>query len=347
MIGGEFEVNSISNKIVNCQIKLTKGSVGTWTTNGRSALYLILQHFKDQGGEHIHLPSFLCHSILQPVLSLELDYSFYPVCLDFTCQPEPTSNSAVLLIHNFGFINDAVYALRSSSGEKYKLIEDATHVFLNDDYFNGIVDQQVFFSTRKHGPTVLGGWCNLNLELNEPCKEIELNAWKSLTARLIKKHYMIDGKREPSQQTEDIYLKLFKDSEELLDSAVHPAKLPQIIPTIIDNIQWDIVSQRRRSNWKVLHELIGERVETVFQNLPDGVVPLGYVVRLKNRDRVKEKLATKRIFAPIHWRLPDEVDRKKFPDSAKLSDTILTLPIDQRYGQNEMRYIADSLNKVL
>ena len=96
-----------------------------------------------------------------------------------------------------------------------------------------------------------------------------------------------------------------------------------------------------------MHELIGNRVESLFDHLPDGSVPLGYVIRLKNRDTVKEKLAANRIFAPIHWSLPQEVDRKRFPDSKMLADSLLTLPIDQRYGPDEMNYIADTLKKMV
>ena len=186
LIGGEFEFKSFPNIPNNGLNKLTNGKPGTWTTNGRCALYLILQHFKQQGGEHVHLPAFLCQSILQPVLALELDYSFYPVQADLTALPDPPPNSAVLLIHYFGFINNAMDLLRHNSGQDYHLIEDASHVFLNEGYFNEFENQYVFFSTRKHGPTAFGGWCNLEVDLDDPDKDIEVWVWKSLAARLLR-----------------------------------------------------------------------------------------------------------------------------------------------------------------
>ena len=145
MIGGEFEFNSFPNIPNDGLNKLTNNKTGTWTTNGRCALYLILKHFKQKGGNHVHLPAFLCQSILQPILALELDYSFYPVQADLTTLPDPPSNSAVLLIHYFGFINNAAAGLRTDSGHDYLLIEDACHVFLNDSYFNEAENQFVFF----------------------------------------------------------------------------------------------------------------------------------------------------------------------------------------------------------
>ena len=347
LIGGEFEFNSFSNIPNNGLNKLTKNKTGSWTTNGRSALYLILQYFKQQGGKHVHLPAFLCQSILQPVLALELDYSFYPVQADLTALPDPPSNCAVLLIHYFGFINNTADELRMDSGHDYLLIEDACHVFLNDEYFNESENQLLFFSTRKHSPTVLGGWCNLELDLDEPDKDIEVCTWKSLAARLMKGNYLSDKDSDVDPTMEDYYLKLFREVEDSFNSGIQPTRLPQLILNLIDSLSWNTISRKRRDNWQILHELLGNKVEHLFDYLPDGAVPLGHVIRLKNRDRVKEKLAEHRIYAPVHWPLPEEVDKKKFPDSKVLSDSLLTLPIDQRYGPDDMNYIANTLKRIL
>jgi len=347
MIGGEFELNSLPNIPNNGLNKLTKGKLGTWTTNGRSALHLILQKLKSQGINHIHLPAFLCQSILQPVIALDLEYSFYPVTPDLEALPDPPHNSAVLLIHYFGFINNAAAALRKNSGKNYQLIEDGSHVLLNEIFFHESEKQYYFFSTRKHGPTALGGWCNLDLDLDDPEKDIEVYTWKSLAAKILKGMYLSKKDGEIDLATENFYLELFRESEELLDSEIHPTKPPQIIVNIINNIHWDDVSRKRRTNWQTLHELIGDKVESFSDHLPNEVVPLGYVIRLKNRDPVKEKLAGHRIYAPIHWPMPEEVDIKKFPDSKMMTDSLLTLPIDQRYGPDDMIYIADALKDAL
>ena len=291
MIGGEFEFNSFPNIPNDGLNKLTNNKTGTWTTNGRCALYLILKHFKQKGGNHVHLPAFLCQSILQPILALELDYSFYPVQADLTTLPDPPSNSAVLLIHYFGLNNSSTVELRAGSGHDYLLIEDACHVFLNDSYFNEAENQFVFFSTRKHGPTALGGWCNLDVDLDDPGKDIEVCTWKSLAARFMKGMYISENDGEINPATEELYLELFRESEELLDSKIQPTKPPQIILNIINNIRWDDVARRRRTNWQTLHELIGNKVEHLFDHLPDGTVPLDYVSCLKDRDTIKKKLA--------------------------------------------------------
>ncbi len=347
IIGGEFEFNSFSKVPNYSKDKLTKKHKGTWTTNWRSALYLILKHFKEKGVKHVHLPAYLCQSIIQPILELKLDYSFYPIQADLTALPDPPRNAVVLLIHYFGFINNSTSKLRMDSGQNFFLIEDACHVFLNDDYLNESKNQSLFFSTRKHNPTVLGGWCNLELDLDDPSKDIEVDALKSLAARVMKGMYLSDNEYEVNSTIEDYYLEKFEEVEDKFNSAIQPNRLPQFILNLIDNLYWDAISKKRRENWKTLHELIGNKIELLFDCLQDGSVPLGYMIRLENRDRVKEKLATKRIFAPIHWSLPDEIFVKRFPDSKRLADSLLTLPIDQRYGPDEMNYIADTLKKII
>ena len=69
-----------------------------------------------RGVTRVHLPAFLCRSILEPVQALGLEYNFYPVDVAFVGQPDPKKNDAVLLVHYFGRINPAAHSLRSGSG---------------------------------------------------------------------------------------------------------------------------------------------------------------------------------------------------------------------------------------
>ena len=163
----------------------------------------------------------------------------------------------------------------------------------------------------------------------------------------MKGNYLSDKDSDVDPTMEDYYLKLFREVEDSFNSGIQPTRLPQLILNLIDSLSWNTISRKRRDNWQILHELLGNKVEHLFDYLPDGAVPLGHVIRLKNRDRVKEKLAEHRIYAPVHWPLPEEVDKKKFPDSKVLSDSLLTLPIDQRYGPDDMNYIANTLKRIL
>ena len=343
-IGGEFEINSFPKASIKKSEKLNKYRSGVWTTNGRSALYLIIKKLADKNINHIHLPAFICDSIIQAVKKCQIDYSFYPINKNMSAIPDPPSNSAVLLIHYFGVINPTTKSLKDEFSNN--LIEDASHVFLNENFLINNENQSVFFSARKFAPTVLGGWCNAHVELSHPDIDLEISLWKSLFARLLKGIYLGELDDKIIQSIENNYLNLFAESEQVHDAKIDPCYLPNIIINQIENIKWNSIAVKRRKNWNMLNELIGEKFDIMINHLPDGTVPIGYMIFFKDRDKIKEKLAKNRIFAPVHWPLPNEINKSDFPDSVHLSNSILTLPIDQRYGLDEMNYIAETIKKV-
>jgi len=61
---------------------------------------------------------------------------------------------------------------------------------------------------------------------------------------------------------------------------------------------------------------------------------------------VKRMLIKNQIYPPIHWRLPTELDRQDFPVPWRVSNNILTLPIDQRYDVRDMDFLADTLREI-
>jgi hypothetical protein len=69
----------------------------------------------------------------------------------------------------------------------------------------------------------------------------------------------------------------------------------------------------------------------IFRKLPKGIVPLGFPVRVADREKVRAKLFAHGIFPPVHWPIKGTVPRT-FTASHRLAGEIMTLPCDQRYG---------------
>jgi dTDP-4-amino-4,6-dideoxygalactose transaminase len=109
-------------------------------------------------------------------------------------------------------------------------------------------------------------------------------------------------------------------------------------------IDYELVSGRRRSNYEVLADRL--RALALYPELPAGVVPLGFPIRLARRDRVRQSLFERQIFAPTHWPI-DGVVPTVFAASHDLAASILTLPCDQRYGSGDMERIADAVEAAL
>jgi hypothetical protein len=64
------------------------------------------------------------------------------------------------------------------------------------------------------------------------------------------------------------------------------------------------------------------------------------VVRTAERETLQEMLARRGIFCPILWPRPPQL-----PPDAPWHDDVLAVPIDQRYGPQEMEYIAETMNE--
>lgn len=97
------------------------------------------------------------------------------------------------------------------------------------------------------------------------------------------------------------------------------------------------IEHRRRENYGRLAATLGDFC--LFPHLPADACPLGFPVRLKNRDRVRSLLFESQIYAPLHWAL-DGVVPGHFTASHRLSAEIMTLPCDQRYGKADMDWLA-------
>ena len=102
------------------------------------------------------------------------------------------------------------------------------------------------------------------------------------------------------------------------------------------------ISQRRRDNYAVLQQQLADLA--IFPELPDAVVPLGFPIRIANRDAVRRALFDEAVYPPVHWPVPASVP-DRFGDSRRLAADIMTLPCDQRYGAEDMHRLADCIKK--
>ena len=78
-----------------------------------------------------------------------------------------------------------------------------------------------------------------------------------------------------------------------------------------------------------------------------GEVPLAFpvVVKRKLRNQLKAFLAEYNIFCPIHWDLNQKYLNELSKDDYCLSQSILSIPIDQRVSANTLDYIIKTLNQ--
>ena len=317
---------------------------GTWTASGRAALSLILKSLREDGVRHVHLPALLCESMLSPAVALGMERSFYPVDRDIVARPDPPPGAAVVLVHYFGWPNPAAQELRAHGA---LVIQDLSHAALSP-WTQALAARTLrFMSVRKLGPAPLGGWCSVLADPGAPSASTTAMMWRSLAARLIKADYLRQRGAPVDPLVEAFYLEAFEALEGYLDGDPDVLAAPPELTDLLAGIDWDAAARRRHDNWSHLHEALAGKVEPLMSHLPHDVVPLGYLIRLApgERDKVRRALAARRVFCPVHWPLPEEVDEARFPEAHQLSRTLLTIPVDQRYDRRDMEALAELVGR--
>lgn len=110
---------------------------------------------------------------------------------------------------------------------------------------------------------------------------------------------------------------------------------------LLADIDYDACRFARTGNYKTLSGLLGGRngLKTVQ---PDG--PYMYPFLAENGSGIRESLAERKIYIPTLW--PNVISDGN-PLERELARNILPLPCDQRYGSEDMKYLADSLLELI
>jgi dTDP-4-amino-4,6-dideoxygalactose transaminase len=128
---------------------------------------------------------------------------------------------------------------------------------------------------------------------------------------------------------------LFRKTE--LAAVAEPHRMSELSTLLLQTIDYGKIRRRRRENYEYLAREL--KVFAILPDLPSGVVPLGFPVRLRDRDGIRGELFASAIYPPIHWLL-DGVVPVEFKASHQLASQILTLPCDQRYDESDLNQMV-------
>lgn len=314
--------------------RAARGAVGVeWLANGRSALWRILEARRPA---RLWLPSYLCDTLLESARVCPTEVRFYPVNADLATDgrqwlSEVEPADAVLAIDYFGF--PAPLALWKALREIGCIaIEDASQALLTAAV--GRHSDYVLYSPRKFLGVPDGGilmWHRPAAALSSGSLEpAPAEGWlNSFEATWLRREQDAGGISGP-------WFDRFRAGE-----AAQPCG-PYAMSALSRRALaggWDLraVVAARRRNYRRLRDAL--RPWALFPELPSGVAPLGFPVRMPNRDAVRAALIREHIFPPIHWPIRGVVP-ERFAPSHRLAGELMTLPCDQRYGAADMDRIV-------
>lgn len=114
-----------------------------------------------------------------------------------------------------------------------------------------------------------------------------------------------------------------------------------ITENILRAVDYSGVAERRRENWRILADALGA---SNALSLDQPEVPFMYPYMTEGAQDIRRRLIEDGVFVPMLWpELPEGLPEGSLARS--LSESILPLPVDQRYGEEEMGFIVSCLAK--
>jgi len=319
-----------------------------WVSSGRDGLLALVKGFRYRRRNEFLLPSYICPEVIETLTPI-VKVSFYQVKKDLTLDINAVedcispSTRALLLVHYFGFPHPQLHELaRLCRDLGIMLIEDCVQAAFTKASGNplGRVGNAAFCSLRKFLPIPDGGWLTTHTPIPVHLKDsVEHSNYVRLREILIRMRGLFP---RDAVNVPDIFFKqAFMYADQEGTRYPKPAPMAQLSFDLLRRFPLTKWVHIRRKNYDQLVKLLPKSANPLFPRLPIGVVPLGLPVLVRHRDTVQRRLAAKRIYAPVHWRLSGVP--RRFEDAWKLSKQLLTLPIDQRYSKQEMRKIAEEV----
>jgi hypothetical protein len=313
-IGGYLELE-LNKKRIAYHTKALNFNTGR---NALKALVLSRKYKK------IYIPLYICNSVIESLESINVSYEFYSLNKDLTPNVSSVklkdSSEAFLYVNYFGLFNQIPSQLSSFANN---LIVDYTQAFFSLPFEN----TDTFYSARKFFGVPDGAYLYTNCKFNKNySSDISYNRFAHLLKR-------IDISPEAG------YLD-YTQNEGIL-SKLPIALMSGITEQILGSIDYPAVIQLRNTNFKLLHDSLSAKNDLLLST-QDINGPLVYPFVYK-KTGLREYLISKEVYIASYWK---EVSERCASNTYEyyLSTNLIPLPIDQRYNEEDMKYLLSLIN---
>jgi hypothetical protein len=302
----------------------------------RSALKLLMRALRPAT---VWIPSYICGVVIDAAREPGVAVRFYPVdqsleIPDSDWLAEIQAGDLVIFADYFGFDTWSSHGAEARA-RGARVVEDACQAMLNKDF--SLHSNYVIFSPRKFIGVPDGGilFAHKDAELPGPDFPAPSPQWllRAIKAAILRSEFDRHG-------GERNWFKMFQLVE--TNGPMEPRRMSDLSAMILQIADWAAIKKRRRQNYEFLLSELGELA--IFPDLAHDVVPLGFPIRVGNRDRLRRALFNEQIYPAVHWDIIDLVPTK-FASSHRLAGEIMTLPCDQRYGQADMQRMVSKLKR--
>jgi hypothetical protein len=232
--------------------------------------------------------------------------------------PELREGQYILYTNYFGCMDRYCEALAERYGRK--LILDCSQAL----FFKPDNAARLFYSPRKFVGVPDGGCLYTDASLGSLQPDVSTSRYAHLVGRL-------------DEGPESAY-RQFKSNDSSLSGAPLRAMSPST-RRLLASIDYDRVKARRRSNFERLHARLGARNGFAIPEVPDG--PMVYPF-LPDGTGLRDRLISEQVYVATYW--PDVPSRCGEGEvETLLTERLIPIPIDQRYGAADMDRILTVL----
>ena len=325
----------------------------------RESIYSIAILYENSN-KNVLLPAYTCDTVIAPFRQLGWKCHYFSLNKSLRIDKQSfineidNDNPAIVLVHPYygmDLIDEEIELLKYAKSKKSDIIVDITQSIYTEQYID-FVDYYVG-SYRKWNSIPDGGFLKINNKNKKdvikrniliPDDENIVFVSAQSAAMVLRKMYFETN----DEQIKTISRNLTKAADVYSEENIKPHLMSELSQILITKEDVENNKTKRLLNYEYLSKNIHENnlISFVVKDiLSIKSAPLYFPIYTSDRCKVQKKLIEEHIYAPILWPVEDDkVLINKVIN--EIYDTVLVIPIDQRYEIDDMKKIVNIINSL-
>ena len=284
---------------------------------GRNALaYLI----KARNIKKIKLPYFMCDSVFEVCSKYGAEMSFYHIDENFKPVDITLADDEWLYLMNYYGQLDAEYILELKKRFGIVIVDNAQAYF--EMPVSGV---DTLYTCRKFFGVADGAFLYTDEVLDENLP---------LDESFERMHFLL-GRFE--RTASEFYGENVANNHLFANEPIK--KMSKLTDNLLHAIDYEFVKNRRTENFELYHEKLGKINQL---NLKKVEGAFAYPLLVENGAEIRKKLQQQKIYIPTLWpNVLNETNKNSL--EYKFAENILPLPVDQRYGTNDVEFVIKEI----
>lgn len=284
---------------------------------GRNCLaYLI----KAKNIKKIKVPYFMCDSVFEPCRKYGAEISFYHIDENFKPADVSLADGEWLYLMNYYGQLDAEYILELKKRFGRVIVDNA------QAYFDKPLESvDTLYTCRKFFGVADGAFLYTDAVLDEDLP---------LDESFERMHFLL-GRFE--RTASEFYSENVANNDRFSNEPIK--KMSKLTDNLLHAIDYEFVKNRRTENFAAYHEKLNKINQLKLKKIEGA---FAYPLLVENGAEIRKKLQQQKIYIPTLWpNVLEESDKNSL--EYKFAENILPLPVDQRYGENEVNVVVNTI----